>query len=206
MTASAVEVESMLRYFLPTYLLLYFALAFFWRSFVVWKRTGNNPYMLGRTDNAHDYIGFLMRLCFGVIALMIVVYAFFDSLYQYLTPIVWLERNSLKAVGVVLLIISFAWTVFAQIQMGDSWRIGIDQQRTSLVQSGVFRYSRNPIFLGMIVTLLGLFLTLPNAMTLLTFALGFALIQIQVRLEEDFLTKMHESKYADYCRKVRRWL
>jgi protein-S-isoprenylcysteine O-methyltransferase Ste14 len=90
--------------------------------------------------------------------------------------------------------------------MGDSWRIGIDQQRTSLVQSGVFRYSRNPIFLGMIVTLLGLFLTLPNAMTLLTFALGFALIQIQVRLEEDFLTKMHESKYADYCRKVRRWL
>jgi protein-S-isoprenylcysteine O-methyltransferase Ste14 len=35
------------------------------------------------------------------------------------------------------------------MQMGDSWRIGIDQeQKTSLVRHGVFKLSRNPIFLG----------------------------------------------------------
>jgi protein-S-isoprenylcysteine O-methyltransferase Ste14 len=40
-----------------------------------------------------------------------------------------------------------------------SWRIGIDQShRTNLVQSGVFSLSRNPIFLGMMLTLFGLFL------------------------------------------------
>ncbi len=53
--------------------------------------------------------------------------------------------------------------------MGNSWRIGIDtEHRTELVQRGVFRISRNPIFVGMIVTLLGLFLTIPNVVTLIT--------------------------------------
>jgi protein-S-isoprenylcysteine O-methyltransferase Ste14 len=73
--------------------------------------------------------------------------------------------------------------------MGKSWRIGIDEERpATLVRQGVFGLSRNPIFLGMMVTLLGLFLSIPNAVTLLVLALGVVLIQIQVRLEEEFLS------------------
>ena len=40
------------------------------------------------------------------------------------------------------------------------------------MQGGVFGLSRNPIFLGMMLTLLGLFLVIPNAVTLLTFVMG----------------------------------
>jgi protein-S-isoprenylcysteine O-methyltransferase Ste14 len=91
--------------------------------------------------------------------------------------------------------------------MGNSWRIGIDEEKkTPLVQSGLFRFSRNPIFLGMIITLLGVFLTIPNALTLLFLSLGFVLIQIQVRLEEEFLTRTQGEGYAEYRRQVRRWL
>ncbi len=88
-----------------------------------------------------------------------------------------------------------------------SWRIGIDEEKkTALVQAGLFRRSRNPIFLGMIVTLIGVFLTIPNALTLLFLAVGFVLIQIQVRLEEEFLTRTQGEEYAAYRRQVRRWL
>jgi protein-S-isoprenylcysteine O-methyltransferase Ste14 len=91
--------------------------------------------------------------------------------------------------------------------MGESWRIGIDEEhRTSLVQRGVFGLSRNPIFVGMMITLLGLFLVIPNAWTLLTFAMGVVLIQIQVRLEEEFLAKTCGDEYAQYRMRVRRWI
>lgn len=95
----------------------------------------------------------------------------------------------------------------AQAEMGESWRIGLDQEhRTPLVRAGVFRLSRNPIFLGMMLTLLGLFLVIPNALTLLAFVMGVVLIQIQVRLEEEFLTKTHGVEYEQYKRQVRRWI
>jgi protein-S-isoprenylcysteine O-methyltransferase Ste14 len=91
--------------------------------------------------------------------------------------------------------------------MGESWRIGIDEEhRTPLVRKGVFGVSRNPIFLGMISTLLGLFLVTPNAVTLLVLGLGVVLIQIQVRLEEEFLSSAHGEDYEEYRREVRRWL
>jgi protein-S-isoprenylcysteine O-methyltransferase Ste14 len=58
----------------------------------------------------------------------------------------------------------------------------------------------------MMVTLLGLFLTLPNALTLLTFVLGVVLMGIQVRLEEEYLTQVHPKAYPEYRQRVRRWL
>lgn len=100
-----------------------------------------------------------------------------------------------------------AWMVVAQAQMGESWRIGIDEEhRTPLVRKGVFDLSRNPIFLGMMLTLAGLFLVIPNAVTLLALVLGAVLIQIQVRLEEEFLSRTHGEEYAEYRREVSRWL
>jgi protein-S-isoprenylcysteine O-methyltransferase Ste14 len=118
----------------------------------------------------------------------------------------WLEQSLTRWIGVTLLMLSLVWTVLAQAQMGHSLRIGIDEEhRTSLVDKGVFGVSRNPIFLGMILTLVGLFLTIPNPITLLTFVLGFVLIQIQVRLEEAFLGRVHGSHYEEYRRNVRRW-
>jgi protein-S-isoprenylcysteine O-methyltransferase Ste14 len=199
--------EPLLKYFLPAYLAAYFFAAFFWRSFVVWKRTGVNPLVFRGTDNAHDYIGRVFKLLFAAVVAAVVAYSTSGRLYQYLTPIAWLERLWLQAAGVALLLVSLAWTVAAQAQMGESWRIGIDEERrTSLVRKGVFGVSRNPIFLGMMFTLLGLFLVTPNAVTLLVLVLGVVLIQIQVRLEEEFLSDTHGEEYAQYRSGVRRWL
>ena len=196
-----------LKYFLPLYLFAYFCAAFFWRSFIIWKKTGVNPVVFKGSDDAHDFIGRLFKLLFALVVTVVLAYSFWPGLYRYSVPIEWLEHVWLKWIGVALLLVSFGWTVLAQAQMGESWRIGIDEKHeTALVQSGVFGLSRNPIFLGMMLTLLGLFLVIPNAFTLLTFAMGVVLIQIQVRLEEEFLTKTHGDEYADYRMRVRRWV
>ena len=196
-----------LRYFLPIYLLAYFIAAFFWRSYVVWKKTGVNPVVFQGSDSAHDFIGRIFKALFAVIVAVVVIYSFMPSTYQYLIPIHWLERSWIKLTGIILLLISLAWTILAQAQMGDSWRIGIDtEHRTKLVQRGVFRLSRNPIFVGMIFTLFGLFLVIPNVGTFATLLVGMILIGIQVRLEEEYLARTHGDEYIEYRRNVRRWV
>ena len=196
-----------LRIILPVYLVVYFAVAFVWRSVVVYKTTGINPYVLGGSDNAYDYIGVVFRLTFLALVGVIVLFSGFSSVYDYAAPIGWLERDFIRWLGLVLLVGSLVWTAIAQFQMGASWRIGIDKKnRTELVEKGLFAVSRNPIFLGMRLALAGFFLTIPNAVTLLTMVLGDVLMQIQVRLEEEHLKNLHGEKYAEFCRAVRRWL
>ena len=196
-----------LRYFLPIYLFAYIIAAFFWRSYQVWKKTGVNPVIFKGSESAHDFIGRVFKALFAFIIAVVVIYAFFPSAYQYVMPIHWLEDTTVRLAGVILLLVSLVWTVIAQAQMGDSWRIGIDtEHKTSLVQRGVFRLSRNPIFVGMIVTLFGLFLVIPNVATTATLLLGIILIGIQVRLEEEFLTRIHAEDYLQYRRSVRRWI
>jgi len=195
------------RHFLPVYLVAYFIVAFLWRSYVVWKKTGVNPVVFKGSDSAHDFIGRVFTAVFAVIIVVVVVYAFAPSAYQYAMPIYSLERRWIRLTGFILLLVSLVWTVLAQVQMGDSWRIGIDNEHsTQLVHTGVFGLSRNPIFLGMMVTLLGLFLVIPSAATLVTLLVGAILIGIQVRLEEEYLTRAHGDRYTEYVRSVRRWI
>ena len=196
-----------LRYFLPIYLFVYILVAFVWRSYVVWKHTGINPVTFKDSDNAHDFVGRIFKLVFVLVVLVVFVYSLFPFAYSYTSPIHWLEHRWLKSIGVLLLLLSLLWIALAQSQMGEAWRIGIDtEHRTPLVQKGLFGISRNPIFFGMMLTLIGLFLTLPNALTLLAFVLGVVLIGVQVRLEEEYLAQVHPEVYPDYRQRVRRWL
>lgn len=197
----------MIGYILVVYLIFYFGASFVLPTYRVWKRTGVNPVTFRGADTAHDYIGKLFKIVMLVLTLAVIIYAFAPNFYPNLLPIVWLENRTVQFVGIGLLVLSLGWTILAQIQMGNSWRIGIDEEKeTALVQTGLFRFSRNPIFLGMQITLLGFFLAAPNAATLLIGVLGFVLIQIQVRLEEEFLSKTRGENYDAYRRKVRRWL
>lgn len=192
---------------LLVYLTLSIGVMMFGRSYLVWRRTGVNPYVLGKSDNAFDHIGRLFRIVVVLIVSVVMVYAWAPAAYTLLTPIGWLERIWLDTVGVALLGFAFFWIAAAQMQMGDAWRIGIDDAtRTELVERGLFRISRNPIFLGMRALLLGLFLVLPNALTLALWLLGDVLLQIQVRLEEEHLQRQHGKAYTTYRQRVRRWL
>lgn len=199
--------DEALRIILPAYLVSYFAVAILWRSIAVWRRTGINPYVMGRSESAYDYIGVIFKLVFGLLATAILLFSVFTRFYIYAMPIAWLDFAAVKWTGLVLLFVSFAWTALSQIQMGGSWRIGIDREnRTELVGKGIFTVSRNPIFLGMRVGLLAVFLIIPSAITLLALVLGDVLLQIQVRLEEEHLRNLHGKAYENYRREVRRWI
>lgn len=198
---------TLLKIFLPIYFLLFFGLAMFWRSYLAWKRTGVNPYKLGNSDTVHDFVGKLFRLTLIASAVVVFMFSFLEGSYELLVPIPWMNSSFLAIMGIVLLVAALLWVLVAQIQMGDSWRIGIDEKSKSpLVQHGLFGVSRNPIFLGMLIMLVGLLLILPTAATLVITVLGFVLIHVQVRLEEAYLIEKYGEDYRRYQTQVRRWI
>lgn len=199
--------DQFLRIFLPVYLLLFFVAALGGRTYIVWKRTGINPYKLGGSESAHDLVGRLFRLISLLVLFTVVVFVSFPGIYAYLGPILWLESAYVRWTGVAILIAALVWVTAAQAQMGASWRIGIDaEHETELVRKGLFSISRNPIFLGMRMLLFGLFLIIPNALILLAFGMGEASMQLQVRLEEEHMLKLHGERFEEYRRTVRRWI
>ena len=190
--------------------LLYFALfmsvAVGWRVYRVWRLSGVNALTTYRADGVYGLVSTLFRLVFAGIGAVTFV-NLLPGLAAYLTPIPWLDLPVLQLIGWLILTVSFFIVVVAQMQMGGAWRIGVDSnQRQQLITHGIFRYSRNPIFLGMLVMLVGLLLLLPTAVTLTATVLGVVLIHVQVRLEEAFLTEKYGEDYRKYQMSVRRWI
>lgn len=196
-----------LKYYLPLLLIVYLAVTFILPSIRVYKATGINPVTFGNSGNAHDYIGFIMKVLTGLLMIAVLLFSFSNRAYQYLSPIQYLQHEWIKYAGLFLVHASFAWIVIAQYHMKQSWRIGIDEKnQTELITNGFFSISRNPIFLGMILSTAGIFLIIPNAVTFFTTASTYIIIQIQIRLEEQHLEKQHGASYQAYRKKVRRLL
>lgn len=195
------------RLILPIYFMLYFGIAFVAKSVIVAKRIGKNPLVLPNDDTAFGLIGRYFKMTLIAMFVYVLLYGADPNIFGKGLIFIQLENVWADILGLVLLGIAFVWTVVAQYDMRDSWRIGIDTEtKTELITSGLFNYSRNPIFLGMVICLLGLFFVTPNALTLLFLILGYVLIQIQIRLEEVFLTKEHGLDYLSYQKRVRRLL
>ena len=189
------------------YFILYFLLVFVLRSVILWKKTGINPLTFKKTDNAHDYNGKVFKFITVFELIVIGIYAFKDEWHEYLLPFLYLENSTLLQIGWVFLFISLILVWVSQSQMANSWRIGIDEKnKTKLVTKGVFSISRNPIFLGIMIANIGLFLVIPNTFTLLIISLSTLSVNTQIRLEEEFLKREFGKEYIEYSEKVRRWI
>ena len=196
-----------LKIYLPIYLILYMLVAFVIPTYRTYKQTGINPITFGKNDNAHDYIGFIMKVLIVLLFVAVLTYSMSEKMYSYLVPISYLQTQILTITGLALIHIALVWISIAQFQMSNSWRIGIDEEnKTKLVTDGVFSISRNPIFLGMIISVLGLFFIVPNALTFFLTITTYIVIQIQIRLEEEFLQKQHAQDYVNYKLKTKRLL
>ncbi len=192
--------------YLFIFLITYFFIVFFLRSYLLWTRTKVNPLTFNKGDDAHGYNGKIFAFISIIELVVVSIHAFVPSWNKYLLPFWYLDSDVLVFIGWVLLVISLVLVSVAQSHMKESWRIGIDEKnKAKLITTGLFSVSRNPIFLSIIIANVGLFLVLPNAFTLVIVSLSTVSINTQIRLEEEFLTKEFGHKYGEYKKKVGRW-
>lgn len=104
-------------------------------------------------------------------------------------------------------IVAFALTWVCWINMGKSWRMGIDpNEKTQLVLSGPFSYVRHPIYGLSQLMMLMTMLILPSPLMLLVGVLHILFMQWEVRREDRYLVSQHGEVYARYQQNVGRFI
>jgi protein-S-isoprenylcysteine O-methyltransferase Ste14 len=111
-----------------------------------------------------------------------------------------------KWLSLFLWIAGFCLLYIGRSRMGSSFRIGSPQEATDLKSDGLFRFSRNPMYVGVYSTILGASLYTSNPLVLFT-ALFIILVHHKIVLaEEQFLQKVFGEEYTQYCSRVRRYI
>ena len=117
------------------------------------------------------------------------------------------ESAAVSWVGVLLCMAGLITLVISLVSFGRSFRVGIDNVHPDkLVTTGIFAVSRNPIYVGFWIILIGQFLIFPNWLLLLYIALASWLFHRQVLREESFLSQHYGREYDEYCSRVRRYI
>jgi protein-S-isoprenylcysteine O-methyltransferase Ste14 len=120
---------------------------------------------------------------------------------------VFFDSEIISWVGVLLCLAGLSLFLLSLISFGRSFRVGIDtEQPDKLVTTGVFAFSRNPIYLAFALVLLGQFLVVPNWVLLAYLVAGFWLFHRQVLREEEYLRRHYGEEFDSYCKRVGRYI
>jgi protein-S-isoprenylcysteine O-methyltransferase Ste14 len=180
---------------------------FLGRTMMLHKR-GVKVWVIGTSGSKPIEIA-LEKILFPVLFLwsvFVIITALHIKLPEILSHYVF-GNNRTKYVGVVLCYTGLIIFLLALISFGKSWRIGIDENNSNeLVTSGMFKYSRNPIFLFMDLYFLGIMLIYPNIVCIAVAAGAIIGIHFQIKREEKFLEKKFGEQYREYKKQARRYL
>ena len=105
-----------------------------------------------------------------------------------------------------LWVLGFALLFSGRAGLGDAFRIGSPKERTGLQQTGLYRFSRNPMYVGVHTTLCAAVVGTLNPVVLLVAAYVIAVHHKIVLAEEEHLRRACGEEYRKYCGRVRRYL
>jgi protein-S-isoprenylcysteine O-methyltransferase Ste14 len=106
---------------------------------------------------------------------------------------------ALYAAGTALGVLSFA-------SLGKSLAVGLPESATELRTGGVYRFSRNPIYLAAYLLCAGSCVIAPHPVNLLLFVTAVAIHHRVILSEEKFLEERFGGAYVEYRLHVRRYL
>lgn len=112
-----------------------------------------------------------------------------------------------RIVGICIAFTGVAVFITSVVTMRDSWRAGVSKtDKTELVTSGIYSFSRNPAFLGFDLVYIGILLMFFNLILFIISVFGVVIFHLQiVNVEEDFLIDTFREEYINYKKKVCRY-
>ena len=120
----------------------------------------------------------------------------------------YIHLAGIRGLGCILGILGVGVFVVSVLTMRDSWRAGVpNDEKTELVTSGIYAYSRNPAFLGFDLIYLSILFMFFNWGLFIITVSAIVMLHLQiVHVEEDFLIKTFGEEYLDYRKKVCRYI
>ena len=114
--------------------------------------------------------------------------------------------GALRWIALCAWVAGFALLFVGRFGLGAFFRIGSPKENTGLIVDGIFRLSRNPMYVGVYATIVASICYTLNPIVLL---LGVFIIAVHHRIvvaEENYLREVFGEPYAHYCGRVRRYL
>jgi len=143
---------------------------------------------------------------FGVLVHILVyaVHAMFSSVILWGNMATIPSMGSAGNVGVVLMVVGFLILIIAMDFLRNFIR-WLGSQTPGLRTSGLYRWSRNPQFVGYGLLYLGFFIAWWNALSWLGIVSYLLLVYTIVRVEEEHLERLYDAEYRNYCQRVPRF-
>lgn len=115
-------------------------------------------------------------------------------------PLIIIANLLLLAIpGTLILFISI-------FQMGESIRVGLPEEETTLKTHGLFKFSRNPIYVSVIMLGVASCIYVPHWLNIIFLVLAVIIHHQIIKEEERFLLGKFKEQWVDYSKRVRRYL
>jgi protein-S-isoprenylcysteine O-methyltransferase Ste14 len=112
----------------------------------------------------------------------------------------------LQVIALFFWFFGFVFLYYGRFKLGNSFRLGTPKEDTSLTVDGLYKLSRNPMYVGMYATIVASALYTLNPIVMLLAGFVVAVHHSIVLAEEDHMQKVFCQEYLDYCNHVRRYI
>lgn len=111
-----------------------------------------------------------------------------------------------RIAGLVLGASGVLFFALATVTMKSSWRVGIPEEKTTLVTDGIYAWSRNPAFVGFDLLYVGICMVFFNIPLLIISLWAAVMLHLQILQEEAHMEKMCGEEYREYWARTMRYL
>lgn len=161
----------------------------------------------GKSGNAYIRAKDRRSLAQGIAGGLFLVAVLVESIAAATGELAVAPSTAARAIGTALAFGGSLLMFAAQMNLGASWRIGIEEgARPGLVTSGWYRLCRNPIFLFLLATFAGIALLLWNVPTAVMWLGVLIGVRLQVLEEERWLLHTYGDEYRRYASEVGRFV
>lgn len=188
---------------LPFKLMAIFILAVFYAIYfgkmIIQKKKGITTHQIGkRKEKKLHTVETLMSVATFSVVIIQLLSIFFD--WNIMPSGARFTGFCIAGIGDIFFLISVTY-------MKDSWRTGIpEKDKTKLVTDGIYKFSRNPAFVGFDFMYIGILLMFFNIGTLLFSLFSIVMLHLQILQEEKYMAKTFGEEYLEYKKKVFRYI
>lgn len=170
--------------------------------------TGANANVLFKaTRPIQQYFGVLEKLMKAALVLILAAHFLLPRDYLLTTRLFGQTGFTAKVIGSLIVIIGLSLCRLAQVTIGKSWRVGIDENaKPGLVTKGIYSLIRNPTYSGLYLLCAGVFIILPSVLVSYWILVFVIMMEFQVRCEEEYLESQYGSEFQEYKTKTKRYI
>ena len=173
--------------------------AIYFGKMIIQKKKGITTHQIGtRKEKKLHTVETLMSVATFSVVIIQLLSIFFD----------WnIMPSGARFTGFCIAGIGDIFFLISVIYMKDSWRAGIpEKDKTKLVTDGIYKFSRNPAFVGFDFMYTGVLLMFFNIGTLLFSLFSIVMLHLQILQEEKYMAKTFGEEYLEYKKKVFRYI